>query len=97
MIQITPQIVISADHHQYIVGRLRERTDKGGAAALVLDKPTYHTTLASAVKCAISFALRDGVADVTITTLQEFIQEQRRLHAELSALLESLDCEVTSE
>lgn len=92
MIQLTPKIVINADRQQYIVGRPRERAYGNSGDTLVVDKPTYHTTLASAVKSAIAFALRDGVADGTITTLREFVQEQKRLHMELEALIDPLDC-----
>lgn len=81
----------AADQHQYIVGRPRQRTDRGGDSTPVLDKPTYHTSFASAVKSAVSTALRDDVAEGAITTPREFALEQKRLTRELEALLKPLD------
>lgn len=87
MIQLTKDLWLKADEHCYIVGQLRQRADKGD----VLRNPTYHTTAAQAVEGALKRAMRQGVADGSITTLQQFIQEQERLQAELEALISPLD------
>lgn len=87
MIQLTKDLWMDADEHCYIVGKPRQIADK----VVRLDKPTYYTTMAQAVSGACARALRQGVADGTITTLREFIQEQERLQAEFERLIAPLN------
>lgn len=78
-----------ADDYSYIVGQPRTRPDKG----LVLEKPRYYPTAALAVSAALQLSLRGMVADGTITTLREFVQEAERLTAELEKLVKPLEGE----
>lgn len=87
MIQITKNLVMIADDYCYTVGIPRQRADRG----LVLDHPTYYATAAQAVQGALNRAMRQTVADGSITTLREFIQEQERQRAELEKLIVPLD------
>ena len=87
MIQLTKDLWMDADEHCYIVGKPRQIADK----VVRLDKPTYYTTMAQAVSGACARALRQGVADGTITTLREFIREREKLWTELKTLIVPLD------
>ena len=87
MTQLTKDLAMTADERCYIVGQPRQRPDKG----TVLDSPTYHATTAQAVRAAIQRTLRQGVADSSITTLRQFIQEQERLQTEFERLTAPLE------
>lgn len=87
MIQLTDNLVVTADQYQYIVGTPRTRPDKG----ITIDKPRYYTTLAGAVKAAVSQAMRDKVADGTITTLRGWLDEYRKITDEFTKRLEPLE------
>ena len=87
MIQLTKGFAMIADDCCYTVGKPRQKAD----GRIVLDMPTYYSTAAQAVQGALKRAMRQGVADGSITTLREFIREQERLRAELEALVAPLD------
>lgn len=87
MIQLTDNLVVTADQYQYIVGTPRTRPDKG----ITIDKPRYYTTLAGAVKAAVSQAMRDKVADGTITTLRGWLDEYQKITNEFTKRLEPLE------
>ena len=53
--------------------------------------PRYYTTLAQAVRAAVSATLRQKVAEDEITTLQEFIRQEKQLQEEFVKKLEVLD------
>lgn len=91
MIQLTDKIAVTADENQYIVGRPRQKTDENGKETVRINNPCYYTTLAAAVKSVVAQAMRDNVADGSITTLRDFLTEQRRLQAEFTKLLEPLE------
>lgn len=86
MIQLTKDLWMDADANCYTVGKLRQRV--GRDAALV--DLTYYSTAAQAVQGALKRAMRQGVADGSITTLREFIREQKKLWAELETLIAPL-------
>lgn len=87
MIQLTKDLAMTADERCYIVGKPSQRAD----GATELRKPTYHTTAAQAVQSALALTMRQGVADGSITTLREFIQEQERQRMELEKLIAPLE------
>lgn len=87
MIQLTKDLWLSADDYCYIVGKPEHSADK----PVRIRKPTHHATAAQAVSAALNRALRMGVADGSITTLRQFVQEQKRLRSELEALVAPLD------
>lgn len=95
MIQLTTHLAMTADDYCYIVGKPRQRAAKG----FKMDKPKYYSTADKAVTAALDRALRDAVADGSITTLQQFIEEQRRLNEELRRLLAPVAqaCQGTAE
>lgn len=93
MIQLTKDLAMTADERCYIVGKpnkARCNDVQGGRRDSKLLNPTYHTTAAQAVSAALKRAMRKGVADGSITTLQQFVQEQQRLKAELEKLIAPL-------
>lgn len=79
---------MTADENCFILGRPRTRADKG----LTLDNPRYYSTAAQAVRAALLSAMRQGVAEGSITTLRQFVSEQNRLAGELQMMLAPLDC-----
>jgi hypothetical protein len=79
MIRLTDNLVITADEHQYIVGRPPERRDKAGNVSTEIKNPSYCTSLSSALKNAVMRAMREGVAANKITTLRQYLDEQQRL------------------
>ncbi|WP_217959736.1 hypothetical protein [Acutalibacter muris] len=79
MIQLTKDLVMSADDYNYIVGKPVQREGRG----VIIKNPRYYPTVAHAVRGALSLTMRQLVADEAITTLQEFIAEQERLYHEL--------------
>ena len=87
MIQLTDNLVVTADQYQYIVGTPRTRPDKG----ITIDKPRYYTTLAGAVKGALSQALRAKVSDGTIPTLRGWLDEYQKITAEFTELVKPLE------
>ena len=86
MIYLTEKIAVTADQHQYIVGKPRLDARKGK----MMDRPRYYTTLPSAVKGAVLQAMRDKVADDEITTLREFLVEYQRITDEFAKQLAPL-------
>ena len=87
MIKINDDLVILADGHCYAVGKPAYRNCGG----IFLLKPSYYTTMEQALHGSLSIALRNGVADGTITTLRQFLVEQERLTAQLKELLDSVE------
>lgn len=87
MIQLTKDLVVNADELCYIVGKPCKTRGKG----LELRNRTYHTTAVQAVQSALLRTMRQGVADGSITTLRQFIEEQQRLQAELERLIAPLE------
>lgn len=86
MIQLTKDIAMIADDHCYSIGRPRQRKGR----AVTLKDPKYYSTVDKAVQGALNWAMRMSVADGSITTLREFIDEQERLKSELQKLVEPL-------
>jgi hypothetical protein len=91
MIKLIEKLAISADEHQYTLGRPRQRTDKAGNATTLIDNPTYYTSMSAALKSAVVRAMRDKVAANEITTLREYLDEQRRLQDDFAKQLEPLE------
>ncbi|SCI04444.1 Uncharacterised protein [uncultured Ruminococcus sp.] len=87
MIQLTDNLFVTADERNYIVGTARQRADRG----IVMDSPSYFTTMSQAVRYAVSLALKERVANDQITTLRQFVEEQERLRAEFIKKLEPLE------
>ena len=87
MIYLTDNLVLVADEHCYIIGKPRQRPDKG----TVLDAATYHRDIRCAVLSAIDRSLRSAVKDGSITTLRQFLDEEERLTAKLKDLLVPLE------
>lgn len=87
VVYLTEAFVLSADEYSFIVGKPRTRPGRG----IVIDRATYHTTAAKAASAAVLRAMRQGVADGSITTLRQFIVEQQRLQTELERLIAPLE------
>ena len=87
MIYLTDKLAVTADGECYMVGRPRQRAGR----AVSVDNPSYYPTLAQAVRGAVATTLRQKVATSEITTLQEFIRQEKALEAEFTKKLEVLD------
>lgn len=87
MIKLTDKIAVTADQHQYIV--FTPCFSVTGAVRML--KPRYYTTLAGAVKGALSQALRDKVADGTVTTLRGWLDEYQKITDEFTELVKPLE------
>lgn len=87
MIYLTDKLAVTADSECYMVGKPRQRAGKG----VSVDNPRYYPTLAQAVRGAVSTTLRQKVAASEITTLQEFLQQEKALREHFSKLLEPLE------
>lgn len=100
MIQLTKDLAMSADENQYIVGTLNKKRCEGVQGECKANKllnTRYYPTVAQAVAGALRRAVRQGVADGSITTLRQFIQEQERLQTELEKLVAPLDGDAGKE
>lgn len=86
MIQLTDNLFVTADERNYIVGKPRGKASKG---SLLLSP--YFTTMAQAVRYAVSQALKERVANDQITTLRQFLEEQERLQTDFIKKLEPLE------
>lgn len=87
MIKIDENLAIVSDGHCYAVGKPTHRN----CGDIFLLRPSYYATMEQALRGALSIALRNGVADGTITTLRQFLVEQERLTAQLKKLLAPLE------
>lgn len=87
MIYLTDKLAVTADSECYMVGRPAQRRGKG----VELRSPRYYSTMAQAVRGAVSTTLRQKVAVSEITSLQEFIRQEKELHEEFAKKLEVLD------
>ncbi len=87
MIRLTDKLVVTADSECYIVGKPRHRVGKG----VEMQSPRYYPTLAQAVRGAVSTTLRQKVASEEITTLSEFIRQEKQLQEEFTKRLEDLE------
>lgn len=94
MIYLTDKLAVTADSECYMVGRPVEMVQESGGKrckAPKLRSPRYYSTLAQAVRAAVSATLRQKVAENEITTLQEFIRQEKQLQEDFSKKLEVLD------
>lgn len=87
IIQLTPNLVMIADNHCYIVGKPRLKPGK----SIKVEKPRYYTTVAQAIKGALQQAMRDKVQNGETTTLRQFIEQQEMLQEEFEKLLTPLE------
>lgn len=86
MIELPKGFVITADEHCFIVGKRKQRAD--GRTDIV--NPKYYTTMHQAIRGTICCMMRVAVKDGDVTTLQQFSEEQRKLHGELWRLISPL-------
>ncbi len=94
MIYLTNKLAVTADSECYMVGRPVEMVQESGGKrckAPRLRSPRYYSTLAQVVRAAVSATLRQKVAENEITTLQEFIRQEKQLQEEFVKKLEVLD------
>ena len=87
MIQLTDTLALTADEHNYIVGKPRGNVSKGS----LLSSPSYFTNITQAVLYAVSQAMRERVAKNQVTTLEQFAEEQSRLQADFMRKIERLN------
>lgn len=87
MIYLTDKLAVTADSECYMVGKPRQRAGKG----VSVDNPRYYPTLAQAVRGAVSTTLRQKVAASEITSLEEFLRQEKALQEHFTKLLEPLE------
>ena len=87
MIEISKDLVLVADGHCYAVGK----PVKKQSGEFFIQKPRYYSTMGQTLRGCVSIALRNGVADGTITTLRQFMDEQQRLTDQIKVLLTPLE------
>ena len=78
---------MDADDNCYIVGK-PYKSPKDGSVTLA--KKSYYTKLSDALENVLARAVRDKVANGTLTELSAVIHEQDRLRIELSTLLNAM-------
>lgn len=94
MIYLTDKLAVTADSECYMVGKPVETVQESGGKrckAPKLRSPRYYSTLAQAVRGAVSTTLRQKVAASEITSLQEFIRQEKALQEHFTKLLEPLE------
>ena len=91
MIYLTDKLAVTADSECYMVGRPVETVQESGGKRCKLRSPRYYSTMAQPVRGAVSATLRQKVAASEITTLQEFIRQEKALQTEFTKKLEVLD------
>lgn len=78
MIQLTEDLYLSADKHQYILGTLVKKS-REGEEYTELSNPQYFTTMPAAITAAVSRILLYQVKDGDITSLQGYRNELQKL------------------
>ncbi len=94
MIQLTDKLAVTADNECYIVGKPIETVTVNGekrSKTVRMRSPRFYPTLAQAVRGAVSVTLRQKVASDEITTLSEFVRQEKQLHEEFTKRLEDLE------
>ena len=81
MIHLVGNYHLSADNNSYSVGTPRNKPDN----RVILVGARYYPSLSSAVASTAEIALRDSIAAGEVCTLQEAVQELRRLRDEIIA------------
>lgn len=87
MIYLTEALVVTADEHQYIMGKASQRKN----SELYISNPRYYLTMAQTIRGALSVTLRQGVKDGSIDTLRKFLSEAERLQDDFSRKLAPLE------
>lgn len=77
---------MTADEHCFVVGKPRQRAGR----AVEIQSPTYYSTAAQAVRGALLRAMRQAVADGSVTTLRGFLTTQGRIQADFQRLIAPL-------
>ncbi len=90
MIYLTENLYIQADKNQYVLGEPRQ-TARNGTPCVKMENPSFYTTIGAAVQGAVRRAMREGVVNNTITTLQDFIATQQRTIEEFEKLIAPLE------
>lgn len=84
MIHLIGDYYMKADNLSFIVGKPRKGMGRGCELA---DK-RYYPTVAQAVSSTAEYALRDGIAAGSITTLKEAVEELHRMKDEIRAAID---------
>lgn len=86
MLHLLGDYYLNADRFGYTVGVLSANSERGGetrAKPVILRQSRYYPALASAVASTAEIALRDAIAAGEVQTLQEAVQELRRIQDEI--------------
>lgn len=95
MIQLTDKLAVTADSRCYMLGNINgnraSKREQACSKAPKLVRVSYYSTMAQVVRGAVSRALREGVADGSITELKQFMKQAELLTEEFSAKLQALE------
>ena len=87
MIHLIGDYYMTADKKpgcSYVVGIPRQTEDK----RVIMRQAKYYSTVESAVASTAEYALRDGIAAGSITTLKEAVEELHRMNDEIRAAID---------
>lgn len=92
MIYLNERLAITADKYQYILGTPRERVSRDGKSTeIALSNPSYHRTLAQALKAAIAREMRRSVENDEIQTLGAFAQRLEAVTSDFEKQIEKIN------
>lgn len=86
MLRLFGDYYLNADRFGYTVGVLSANSERGGETRVkpaILRQPRYYPSLSSAVVSTADFALRDAIATGEVQTLQEAVEDLRRIRDEI--------------
>jgi hypothetical protein len=83
MIHIVDDWYMDADRFCYTVGRLATRKDKKGEEQEYLKNPTYHGTVAHALRSILEDGVRDKIEKKSLTNLAEVFAEMEKYNLHL--------------
>lgn len=78
MIHLTDTIAIKADQNQYIIGKPITQSHDGENTTKIAS-PRFYNSIGAALRAAVALSMRQDVAEDKITTLEQFITQQRQL------------------
>lgn len=92
MIYLNERLAITADKYQYILGTPKERTSRDGESTeIALSNPSYHRTLAQALKTAIAREMRRSVENDESQTLRAFVQRLEAVTSDFEKQIEKIN------
>lgn len=86
MFHLIGEYYLTADPHQFIIGKPVERRGKG----IEMKSARYCATLPAAVSAAANLALREGISSGEVASLQDAVTQMQRISDELKAAVSAM-------